>query len=108
MFRGVNAINAIPWQDLPLTRAVRSELVGWAEPKGGRPEEWFGVEDDVRCACLPLEIEMPSGWRKKSHDGLKRQYEDMKTLDGSDGLFVALPPHGCLRIRTLTQWKANR
>jgi hypothetical protein len=32
----------------------------------------------------------------------------MKTLDGSDGLFVALPPHGWLRVMTLTKWKANR
>ena len=38
---------AIPWQDLPLTRAVRSELVGLAEPKGGRPEEWFALDADV-------------------------------------------------------------
>ena len=30
--------DAIPWQDLPLTRAVRSWLERWAEPKGGRPE----------------------------------------------------------------------
>jgi hypothetical protein len=104
VFRGVNAI---PWRDMRLTDAERLDLVQKAK-EDGRPEEWFGVEDDVRCADLPLEIETPSGWRKKSHDGLKRQYEDMKTLDGSDGLLVALPPHAWLRLRTLTQWKANR
>ena len=91
-----------------LTDAERLDLVQKAKAKDGRPEEWFGVEDDVRCADLPLEIETPSGWQRKAHDDLKRQYEDMQSHDGPDGLFVALPPHGWLRVMTLTQWKASR
>jgi hypothetical protein len=67
---------AIPWQDLPLTRAVRSELVGLAEPKGWRPEEWFALDADVPSASLPLEIEDETGaWREIAHDNLKRRHE---------------------------------
>ena len=69
--------DAIPWQDLPLTRADRSELVGWAEPKGGRPEEWFALDADVPSASLPLEIKDEIGaWREIAHDDLKRQHKD--------------------------------
>ena len=100
MFEG---FNAIPWQGLPLTDADRDNLKQKA--KGGRPEEWFAIEDDVRCANLPLEIETASGWRKMAHDDLKRQYEDLKTLDRPDGLLVVLPPHAPLRLRTPTQAK---
>jgi hypothetical protein len=101
--------NAIPWQDIPLTEAKRLDLGQKAqvEVKDGRPEEWFGLPDDVPCDGLPLEIEMLSAWRKKAHDDLKREYGDMKTLDGPAGLLVELPPHA-LRLRTLTQWKASR
>ena len=78
---------AIPWQDLPLTRAVRSELVTLAEPKGGRPEEWFALDADVRSAPLPLEIKDEIGaWREIAHEDLKRQHEDFvrvaKAVDG--------------------------
>jgi hypothetical protein len=78
---------AIPWQDLPLTRAVRSELVGLAEPKGGRPEEWFALDADVPSASLPLEIKDEIGaWREIAHEDLKRQHEDFvrvtKAVDG--------------------------
>ena len=100
----VPGFNAIPWRDMPLTDADRVDLEQKAK-EDGRPEEWFAVEDDVRCADLPLEIETASGWRKMSHDDLKRQYEDMKTLDRSDGLLVVLPPHAPLRLRTPTQAK---
>jgi hypothetical protein len=106
VFEGFNSIR---WQDVPLTEAKRLDLEQKAKNKDCRPEEWFAlIEDDVRCADLPLEIETLSGWRKKAHDDLKRQYEDMKTLDGPDGLLVALPPHAPLRLRSLTQLKASR
>jgi hypothetical protein len=38
---------ATPWQDLPLTRAVRSWLARLAERKGGQPQEWFALDADV-------------------------------------------------------------
>ena len=57
--------DAISWRNLPLTRAVRSWLEGLAEPKRGRPEEWFALDaDDVPSASLPLEIKDEIGaWR---------------------------------------------
>jgi hypothetical protein len=102
--------NATPWQDLPLLSAVRRRLEHLAELKRGRPEEWFALEDDVRCADLPLELcaDLPLEllkWREIEHDDLKRQYADLKTFDGPDGLLVVLPPHAPLRLRTLTQAK---
>ena len=78
---------ATPWQDLPLTRAVRSWLVRLAERKGGQPQEWFALDADVPSAYLPLEIkDKTGGWRKIAHDDLKRQHEDYvgwtKAVDG--------------------------
>jgi hypothetical protein len=97
--------NAIPWQELPLTDADRDNLEQMAKSKGGRPEEWFALEDDVRSVDLPLEIETHLGWRKMAHADLKRQYEDLKTFDSPDGLLVVLPPHARLRLRPQTQAK---
>jgi hypothetical protein len=79
--------DAIPWQDLPLTPAVLSWLKRLAEPKGGRPEEWFALDADVPSASLPLEIKDEIGaWREITHDDLKRQHEDFvgvtKAVDG--------------------------
>jgi hypothetical protein len=79
--------DAIPWQDLPLTRAVRSELERQGERNGGRPEEWFALDADVPSASLPLEIKDEIGaWREIAHDDLKRQHEDFvrvtKAVDG--------------------------
>jgi hypothetical protein len=79
--------DAIPWQDLPLTRAVRSELERKAEPKCGRPEEWFALDADVPSASLPLEIKDEIGaWREIAHDDLKRQHKNFvrmtKAVDG--------------------------
>ena len=58
--------------------AVRSWREGLAEPKRGRPEEWFALDaDDVPSASLPLEIKDEIGaWRGIAHDDLKRQHED--------------------------------
>jgi hypothetical protein len=79
--------DAIPWQDLPLTAAVRSGLVGLAEHKDGRPEEWFALDADVPSGSLPLEIKDETGaWREIAHDELKRQHEDFvrmtRAVDG--------------------------
>ena len=79
--------DAIPWQDLPLTRAVRSWLERLAEPKGSRPEEWFALDADVPSASLPLEIKDEiEAWREIAHDDLKRQHKDFvrvtKAVDG--------------------------
>src|SRR5271166_3054971 len=72
--------DAIAWQDLPLTRAVRSWLEGLAEPKGGRPEEWFAL------------------------DALKRQHEDFvgvtQAVDGRPIIHHAPPTLSYARNRT--------
>jgi hypothetical protein len=69
--------DATPWVDLQLTSDVRCNLKQLAEPKGGRPEEWFALDADVPSASLPLEIEDEIGaWREIAHDDLKRQHED--------------------------------
>jgi hypothetical protein len=70
--------DATPWAELRLTRAVRSELVRLAEPKGGQPEEWFALQKDVHCDDLPLEIESAGVWREVEHDNFLLQYRDMK------------------------------
>jgi hypothetical protein len=107
VFKGFNAIS---WQDLPLPDADRLWLGGLAKCKKSRPQEWSAlIEDEVRCADLLLEVKTPSGWQGKVHDDLKREYEDMETRVGSDGLLqVFLPPHGWLRLGTETQIKVSR
>jgi hypothetical protein len=82
--------DAIPWQDLPLTRAVRSWLVRLAERKGGRPEEWFALDANVPSASLPLEIKDEIGaWREIAHDDLKRQHEDfVRMTQAVDGRLI--------------------
>lgn len=67
--------DAIPWQDLPLDRSVRDNLEHKGKAKGGRSEEWFGIETDVPSASLPLEIEIEMGWRRMAQDKLKRRYK---------------------------------
>jgi hypothetical protein len=79
--------DATPWVDLQLTSDVRRNLKEWAEPKGGRPEEWFALDADVPSASLPLEIKDEIGaWREIAHDDLRRQHEDFvrvtKAVDG--------------------------
>jgi hypothetical protein len=75
---------AIPWQGVPLPSAVRGDLERKAEPKGGRPEEWFALDRDVRCTDLPLEIERVFGWQGIAHRDLKRRYADLKVMrDGT-------------------------
>src|SRR5271166_653435 len=97
--------DAIAWQDLPLTRAVRSWLEGLAEPKGGRPEEWFALDADVPSASLPLEIKDEIGaWREIAHDDLKRQHEDFvgvtQAVDGRPIIHHAPPTLSYARNRT--------
>lgn len=70
--------DATPWADLRLTRAVRRGLERLAEPKGGQPEEWFALPDDVPCRDLPLEIEMAGGWQEVVHDDFLLQYRGLK------------------------------
>ena len=78
--------DAIPWQDLLLTSDARRNLKQLAEPKGGRPEEWFALDNDLPSASLPLEIEDEIGaWRKIAHDDLKRQYEDLEVTKAVGG-----------------------
>jgi hypothetical protein len=70
--------DAMPWADLRLTRAVRRGLERLAERKGGRPEEWFALPDDVRSSNLPLEIETAGVWQKSEHDAFLLEYRDLK------------------------------
>ena len=72
VFKGCDAI---PWQDLPLPRDVREDLVRLAEPKGGRPEEWFALADEVPCGSLPVEVdeEDVGAWCSIDHDELERR-----------------------------------
>jgi hypothetical protein len=63
---------ATPWADLRLSDAARSNLEQLAEPKGGLPEEWFVLPDDVPCRDLPLEIETLEGpWQEIEQDDLQ-------------------------------------
>jgi hypothetical protein len=75
--------DATPWADLRRPSAERRNLKQLAKSKGGRPEEWFTLPDDVPCRDLPLEIETLAGpWQEIEQDDLKRRYEDLEvTLD---------------------------
>jgi hypothetical protein len=84
---------AIPWQDLPLTSARRDGLERLAKPKGGRPEEWFALEDDVPSPFLPLEIEELGAWRQIAHDELKRRYEDLEVTSAGGRLNFRMRGH---------------
>jgi len=75
--------NATPWANLTLTAEVRSNLEQLAAPKGGRPEEWFALPNNVSCTALPLEIEIDGSWRRIAHDDLKREYQDLQMMDGA-------------------------
>ena len=70
-------------RNLRLPSAERRNLKQLAKSKGGRPEEWFTLPDDVPCRDLPLEIETLAGpWQAIEQDDLKRRYEDLEvTLD---------------------------
>ena len=76
---------ATPLSDLRLSDAARRKLMRLAKRKGGRPEEWFTLPDDVPCRDLRLELEtFERRWQETEQDDLKRQYEDLKvTLDGN-------------------------
>lgn len=88
---------AIPWQDLPVTSAVRYALERLAGPKGGRPEEWFALEGDVSSASLPLEIEEIGGWQQIAQDELKRRYEDLEVT--SNGGRLSFRMRGQLKVQ---------
>jgi hypothetical protein len=89
---------AIPYQNLPLPCAVRSDLESNAQRAGGRPEEWFAFDRDVRCAGLPLEIETALGWQPITHRFLKRRYAGLTKM-----------PDGTLRLGRwcLRLWSAS-
>jgi hypothetical protein len=82
--------DATPWVDLQLTSDVRRKLKEWAEPKGGRPEEWFALDADVPSASLRLEIKDEIGaWQEIAHDDLKRQHEDfVRVTQAVDGRVI--------------------
>jgi len=68
-----------------LPSADRRNLQRKAKDKGGRPEDWFTLPDDISCLGLPLEIETLEGrWQKIEQDELKRRYENLEvTFDGN-------------------------
>ncbi len=77
--------DATPWVDLQLTSDARRNLKQLAEPKGGRPEEWFALDNDVPSAFLPLEKDEIGVWREIAHDDLKCQYEDLEVTKAVGG-----------------------
>jgi len=76
---------ATPWAAVRLPSADRRNLQRKAKDKGGRPEDWFTLPDDISCLGLPLEIETLEGrWQKIEQDELKRRYENLEvTFDGN-------------------------
>jgi hypothetical protein len=88
VFRGCAAI---PWSHLPLAPDVRRDLKRLAKPKGGRPEEWFALPNDVPCRGLPLEIEtLDGGWQETGQDDLTRHYNDLEVTLGDDGRVTSI------------------
>jgi hypothetical protein len=86
---------ATPWADLRgLRLAERRRLVRLAKRKGGRPQDWFTLPDDVPCLGLPLETQtLEGGWQEEDQGELKRRYEGLKVeFDGNRIPLFHLPP----------------
>ena len=82
---------AIPWADLQLPSATRRNLKQEARDKGGRPQDWFALPNDVPCRDLPLEIETIEGrWQETGQDDLARNYVDLEVALDENG--QPIPP----------------